>query len=702
MPSQFFGLNIAYTGLLNANAGLNTTANNISNAETEGYSRQGIHSEAAEALRVFTTYGCAGAGVETLSIERIHDEFYDNKYWDNNDKTGQYHMKDYYMKQIEDYFRDDSTIEGFTTTFNKMMTALAEVKKNPANISTKAQFVGMADSLCEYFNSMAASMEQVQKDANSEIKLKVDEINSIASELATINKQINVIEIGGGTANELRDKRTLLVDQLSAIVSVEAREYPIVDSNDPERETGGNMYIVKIAGGQVLVDTDRYNTLECLARTSSEKNNQSDIDGLYDVYWISDSNHAVYDKIVKEGKMADPNFELEWNDFVKFGYKDGKTEYLPCSDFNLYNASLGGQLQGLIQIRDGNNGENFSGKVDSIVSKESNEAGDRIAKVRIKVDKNLQSFLTDLNKTTLSDTGGIITFDNKKYYFDDWKFECVSNGTEDTSDDEYYYTISVNETKSQATVYSNIQDAVIGSSIKYQGVPYYQQQLNEWCRIFSAAFNNILMDGYTSEGDKGVQMFVANKALEGQYEFKGALYGKYVMKDGSYVTEITDEEGTHSSNVSADGSYTVDMSQDSYYWMTAKNMDILKAIVDDPGKMATKSDAAAGADEYNIVGRLIDMTMDKDVASYRGAATQEFLTCVLSDVALNAKNAATFYNNYQNIGKNIDNQRISISGVDTDDEAVSLIKYQNAYTLASKMIQTLTEVYDRLILETGV
>ena len=50
----------------------------------------------------------------------------------------------------------------------------------------------------------------------------------------------------------------------------------------------------------------------------------------------------------------------------------------------------------------------------------------------------------------------------------------------------------------------------------------------------------------------------------------------------------------------------------------------------------------------------------------------------------------------------IDNQRISISGVDEDEEAVSLVKFQNAYTLASKMIQTLTEVYDQLILRTGV
>ncbi len=673
MPSQFFGLNIAYTGLLNANAGLNTTANNISNAETEGYSRQGINSQAAEALRVFTTYGCAGAGVDTLSIERIHDEFYDNKYWDNNTKTGHFEMKDYYMKQIEDYFRDDSTIEGFTTTFNKMMTALAEVKKNPANISTKAQFVGFADNLCEYFNSMANSMEQVQKDVNSEIKLKVDEINSIASEIATINKQINVIELSGGTANELRDKRTLLVDELSSIVSVDAKEYPIIDSNNPERETGGHMYIVKIAGGQTLVDTDLYNTLECVARTSDEKVNQSDIDGLYDVYWISSANHAVYEKIMKE----DPNLDLTWNEFVKFGYQTDLIKYEPCDEFNMYNASLGGQLEGLKHMRDGNNAENFKGTITEIGdATTSSGITTRTIKVEVTAD-----YLKDIDKCTLSDSGGTITLANQKYNYDDWAYEYEG------ATGKCYYTFTINETESNAVVEMQFmnKEAEIGNAIKYQGIPYYQQQLNEWCRIFAAAFNDILKEGYTSEGDGGVEMFVANKATEdGQYLFRDQRYNK---KDADGKRTLDE---------------TVSLSDDSYYWLTAKNMDILKAIVEDPGRMATKSDKAAGTDEYNIAGKLIEMTTNKDMASYRGAATQEFLTCVLSDVALNAKNATTFYNNYMNIGKNIDNQRISISGVDTDDEAINLVKYQNAYTLASKMIQTLTEVYDRLILQTGV
>ena len=68
MPSQFFGLNIAYSGLMASNAALNTTSNNIANVETQGYSRQQVEQAASNALRVFTTYGCAGAGVDVLAI----------------------------------------------------------------------------------------------------------------------------------------------------------------------------------------------------------------------------------------------------------------------------------------------------------------------------------------------------------------------------------------------------------------------------------------------------------------------------------------------------------------------------------------------------------------------------------------------------------------------------------------------------------
>ena len=278
MPSQFFGLNIAYTGLLASNAALNTTSNNIANVHTEGYSRQQVKQQAADALRVFQTYGCAGAGVETLAIERVRDEFYDVKFWNNNTKVGEYDMKQYYMQQVETYFDDNGENAGFKTVFDQLMIyGLQELMKNPSSDSAKAQFLGCAESLVEYFNGLAGNMEAMQKDVNQEIKLKVDEINSLAGEIANLNKQINTIELTGVKANELRDRRELLLDQLSEIVDIEVSETPIVDTNNPERETGANHFMVKIAAGQLLVDNSEYRGLSCVARTSYEKVNQTDI-----------------------------------------------------------------------------------------------------------------------------------------------------------------------------------------------------------------------------------------------------------------------------------------------------------------------------------------------------------------------------------------------------------------------------------------
>ena len=423
MASQFFGLNIAYTGLLASNAALNTTSNNIANVQTEGYSRQQVVQQAADAIRVFETYGCAGAGVDTLAIERVRDDFYDTKYWNNNALVGEYSSKQYYMTQIETYFTDDGVASGFKTIFDKMMvTGLEELLKDPNSDSAKAQFVGSADALVEYFNNLSGNMESLQSDVNKEIKIQVDEINSLAGEIATLNTQINVIELSGSKANELRDRRTLLIDQLSKIVDVQISETPIVDNNYPDRETGAHRFIVKIAGGQTLVDTGEFNGLECVGRENYEKVNQTDIDGLYDIYWEN-------------------------------GQK-----------FNLYNASMGGELQGLVQMRDATNGEYFHGDITGISTTEDGKQD----KVTIQVSKG---YLQDLNKCNLSDQGGIINLGNQEFYYDSWTYEC---SYDDAGNATYSYTFTLSDGQKNPQRLTNDRVgkvASIGAGLEYQGIP---------------------------------------------------------------------------------------------------------------------------------------------------------------------------------------------------------------------------------------
>lgn len=639
MPSQFFGLNIAYTGLLASNAAMNTTSNNIANVQTEGYSRQQVTQQASNALRVFQTYGCAGAGVETLAIERIRDEFYDGRFWDNNAQLGEYDMKQYYMQQLETYFDDDGKSTGFKTIFDQLMiTGMQALLKDTNSATAKSQFVGYAGALTEYFNGMAGNLEKVQKDINQEIKLKVDQINSLAGEIASLNKQINTIELAGTKANELRDRRTLLIDELSKIVDVEVKETPIIDANNENRETGANRYMVKIAGGQMLVDGSDYNGLECVARTSYEKVNQTDIDGLYEVYWA-----------------------------------DGQK-------FNLYNASMGGDLAGLIQMRDGNNGENFTGQVTATGTTTTAD-GKTHDTVTVKVTK---AYLQDLNKCNLSDQGGIIDLGNQEFYYDSWEYTCEYDANGNAT---YTYTFTLSDSEKNPRGITNDRvgkKAEIGTDLSYQGIPYYMNQMNEWIRTFSQKFNDILTSGYSGNGDPGVKMFTGNKATSSE---------QFLLDDAA---KRYDKQEKKNSKV------TVKVNDDSYYRLTAKNFDILDAMEQDPSLMANRKNASDGVEQNDLLNDLKNLATDKSKMSFRGCNASEFLQCILSDVALNASRANTFYASFKDISNTIDNQRISISGVDEDEEAVNLVKYQNGYNLASKMIQTLTEIYDRLILETGV
>ena len=77
MPSSFFGLHVAATGLNAAQASINTTANNISNVNTDGYSRQEVGRVAAAAQRCFTSYGSIGTGVQVTKVTQVRDLYYD-------------------------------------------------------------------------------------------------------------------------------------------------------------------------------------------------------------------------------------------------------------------------------------------------------------------------------------------------------------------------------------------------------------------------------------------------------------------------------------------------------------------------------------------------------------------------------------------------------------------------------------------------
>lgn len=610
MPSTFFGLTISSSALTSFQAATNTVANNISNVNTKGYTRQQAIRVAAEALRVNQKYGMAGSGVDTTEIKQIRDFYYDVKYWENNAKVGLYDTKLYYMQQIEDYLIDDDTAKGFSTILDEMFNALNTLNSNPNDLDKRQQFISKSQSFATFFNSLSTGLGKIQEDCNKEIATQVESINSISQKIALLNKQINVIELQGTNANELRDQRALLVDELSELVPVEVIETKVTNSNYPDMYTGATDYVLKI-DGKTLVNNFEYNTLKCVAR--DEKVNQSDVEGLYDICW--------------EGSNI---------------------------PFNPASKASDGRLRALFEIRDGNNAEGFSGSVQEVTA---GTGGDVVTL------KNPS--ITDINYMTMP-SEGIITMNNKDYKYTGFSYDEATQ----TYKFQLDQTLSVEE-KNRIMG----KKVAIGQNIDAMGIPYYQAQANAFLREFAKQFNEIQKKGVTLDGTAGDSFFVAEKPDGSEWNF-----GDYTATTGN--------------SMSSSGNY--------YYMLTGANVVVADNVVRTPQNLVTLTadELANGTDNPSLVNEMA--LLYKDVKMFRGAGANEFLQCLISDNSVDTEKASLFLKNYSNISETIVQKRMSISGVDEDEEALDMLKFQNAYNLASKMIQTMSEMYDRLILETGV
>ncbi len=619
MPSQFFGLNIAASGLSAFQASVNTTANNIANVQTQGYTRQTTNLESSDPLRVYTRYGSTGTGVSAVSITQERNLYYDTKYWENSSSAGFFSQKTYYLDQIQEVLRDDSTQDGFTTIFSKMFNGLDTLKTNGADESVRNQFIHQAQSLCTYFNALSQNLTELQEDCNEEIKSTVSNINSISQKVAMLNKEINMIEVRGGHANELRDQRANLIDELSSIASVETQEFVVHNSNG--QDLGGTNYRVMI-NGQMLVDGNDYRTLECVS--SEYKQNLSDADGMYSIVW-------------EDTKM----------------------------DFAATTGTAGGSLKALFSVRDGNNKENLKGTISEV-------SADGM-QITIK-----NPTVTDPNALNIP-ANGQITLGGKHYTYESWSAEVGEDGI--TS-----FTFTLSEAlEGDPAAYAN-KTLSCGNSVDAMGVPYYQAQINEFIRNFTQAFNDIEKKGVDLSGSPMGSFFVGESVTGTIYdvdEYDAAIAAARAAQEAG---------GTYQ--------YTLTSEMDSYYKVTASTVEVNARSLQDPTYFSTATEIINGQDKFDIAEELL--TLQKGVKMFRGDSAESFLETLLSDITVDVNKTEIYSNNYTNLCNTINNQRISVSGVDEDEEAVNLVKFQNAYNLASKVISVMSEIYNKLINETGV
>ncbi|MBR4776219.1 MAG: flagellar hook-associated protein FlgK [Lachnospiraceae bacterium] len=616
MPNTFFGLTIGTTGLYGANLGINTTAHNITNAETEGYTRQVVNTRADSALKANGTHGMIGTGVSVYSVTQVRDNYYDEKYRSNNSISGYYEAQDYYMQSLEGYF-NEIKLEGFNSNYNLFNDSLQELSKDPSNIAVRTQAESYAQNLCDYINSLDESLKQLQENTNFEIKTMSDKINSYAVQIAGLTKQINKLEVTGGVANDLRDQRNLLIDGLSNIVDVSVNEKTVGFD-----EVGVTEYTVRI-GDAILVDTYNYNTLKVVPR--EEKYNQSDLDGLY---------------------------ELEWPGGQHF---DG--------------LHVGGRMQALYEMRDGNSEEYFHGSGVGMTGEKSITVKD--------------TSINDVNKLHIAEEG-VITINNREYTYNGFEAKKM---VDIDGNESLEYTFALNEELNRDHVDSEVR---IGESISFKGIVYYMQQLDEFTRTFSEKFNDLHKSGVDLDGKKGLDFFNSRNKVSGEnYSFE---YTADEINDDIVVSSRTGEYAL------ADNDERKNTG--SYYFMTARGFSVTKEVYNDPRKLVTGSDVTNGVNNSDLAFKYIDLKNDKDM--FMQGTPQGFLQSLVAELGVDTHKSMNFNQNHKDIVSAIENQRLSVSGVDMDEEAMNLVRYQNSYNLAAKVISTMNEMYDRLINYMGV
>lgn len=602
MANTFFGLNIGTTGLYAAKSGLNITAHNVANIETEGYSRQVLKQSADTPLSTNNRYGMLGSGVAVNEITQMRSQYYDEKYRSNNALLGMYESRSYFMNEVQSYL-NEIELEGFTTTFDSMYDSLQELAKDPANLTVRTQVSNYAMSMCEYFNSLSTSLDQVQTECNYEVKNQVSRINSLATQVATLTKQINTVEIGGQNANDLRDQRANLIDELSEIVNVTVSEREI-------GTVGMTEYIVRL-DGQLLVDNYEARSLEVIPRT--ENMSQCDVDGLYDVYW--DNGEKL----------------------------------------NAESATLKGTLKALFEVRDGNNMENLQGYAE--------EVDDGATEVTV-INTNIND-LKDLNIPA----EGKITIGNGEYAYTSFTVTANEDGT-------YSYTFQLKDESRRQ--YPEGTKVAIGTTMDYKGIPYYHAQLNEFIRVFAKEFNEVHASGQNLNGDTGVNFFSAmNPMTAEQYHLNS-----FGTKGAENVTMSEFESDP----------LTVEA---PYYMLTAANFTVNETIQMNPHTISAASDITNGIGNADIANKLL--ALKSDVSMFKQGDPAAFLQTLVGEVGVDTKASLNFAESQEDIVQAVVSQRLSVAGVDIDEEAMHLAKYQEAYNLAAKVIAVMSETYDTLI-----
>ena len=208
---------IGTSGLLAFQRSLNTISHNIANVNTEGYSRQSV--QLATKPPQANGYGFSGNGVETTTIRRSYDAFVESSLRSSTSATAEFEAFHALASQLDNVLASSDV--GISASLQRFFDSVQDVADTPSSSSARQVMFSEGQQLASQFNELASWIESVRGQVNNELQSGVDQINQYSQAIADLNQSI-VIEQGraGQPANDLLDQRDTLIKKMSELVSV--------------------------------------------------------------------------------------------------------------------------------------------------------------------------------------------------------------------------------------------------------------------------------------------------------------------------------------------------------------------------------------------------------------------------------------------------------------------------------------------------
>lgn len=222
--SLMSSLNIGVTGLKASQIGMNTTAHNLANVNTEGYVRQQVSYADAN----YNKYGNSalgnwkvGLGVVADETRHIRDLLLDKAYREQAGRENFYSAQYEAIGEVETVLGELNEV-AFQTSLNELWEAISEIAKAPDDVPALSGLVMSADEFVTRVNLISRQLNAYQENLNEEVNDKVDRINELADKIHTLGLKIRSIEaVGVENANDYRDERDLALDELAQLIDID-------------------------------------------------------------------------------------------------------------------------------------------------------------------------------------------------------------------------------------------------------------------------------------------------------------------------------------------------------------------------------------------------------------------------------------------------------------------------------------------------